>query len=46
MLNRIFRRPKSGSVPLNPYIRRDVGLPLIVSHHAAILVGLGLGERR
>jgi hypothetical protein len=46
MLTRIFRRPKAEHLPRNPHIRKDIGLPLIVSHHAAILVGLGLGERR
>lgn len=46
MLNRIFRRPKVEHLPIDPHMRKDIGLPLIVSHHAAILAGLGLGNRR
>jgi hypothetical protein len=46
MLNRIFRRPREEHLPLSPHIRKDIGLPLLVSPHAAFLTGLSLGERR
>lgn len=46
MLNRIFRRPKVERMPLDPRMRKDIGMPLIVSHHAVVLAGLGLGTRR
>ncbi len=46
MLNRIFRRPRAEHLPISPHIRKDIGLPLLVSPHAAFLTALGLGARR
>lgn len=46
MLNRMFRRPREEHLPLSRHIRKDIGLPLLDTPHAAFLTGLGIGGLR